>query len=296
MMKKNLFFLFALFFTQTISQAQTGKIKHVVMVGFDGLGAYAIPKADMPNLKQLMQNGSHSLHVRTVLPSSSAVNWASMLMGAGPTMHGYTEWGSQTPEIPSLVTTKNGLFPSIFNAVATKDPKATFAVIHSWPGIGYLIDKKVVQQVYNMEDNDEKALHKAIEIIKKDKPTLTFVHFDEPDGVGHNIGHNTPEYYAELKNVDHKIGQLVQAVKDAGIEKETIFVVTADHGGVDKGHGGKSLAEVEIPFVMTGPGVPKGKQIDQPMMVYDIGPTLTWLLGAAQEEVWRGKPIKSFQK
>lgn len=295
-MEKKIIFLISLFLVQVFSFAQTGKIKHVVLVGFDGLGAYAIPKAEMPNLKHMMQTGSYSLHVRTVLPSSSAVNWASMLMGAGPTMHGYTEWGSQKPEIPSIRTTANGLFPSLFNAIASKNPKATFAVIHSWPGIGYLIDKKVVQQVYNMEDNEEKTLEKAIEVIKKDKPTLTFIHFDQPDGVGHQIGHNTPEYFAELKNVDKRIGQLQQAVKDAGIEKETIFVIAADHGGIDKGHGGKTLAEVEIPFIMTGPGVPKGKKVEEPMVIYDIAPTLTWLLGASQDEVWRGKPIKSFQK
>ncbi|MEN5235512.1 alkaline phosphatase [Sphingobacterium faecium] len=295
-MKKKFIFLISLFLVQVFSFAQTGKIKHIVLVGFDGLGAYAIPKAEMPNLKHMMQIGSYSLHVRTVLPSSSAVNWASMLMGAGPTMHGYTEWGSQKPEIPSIRTTANGLFPSLFNAIASKNPKATFAVIHSWPGIGYLIDKKVVQQVYNMEDNEEKTLEKAIEVIKKDKPTLTFIHFDQPDGVGHQIGHNTPEYFAELKDVDKRIGQLQQAVKDAGIEKETIFVIAADHGGIDKGHGGKTLAEVEIPFIMTGPGVPKGKKVEEPMVIYDIAPTLTWLLGASQDEVWRGKPIKSFQK
>ncbi|SFS72905.1 Type I phosphodiesterase / nucleotide pyrophosphatase [Sphingobacterium wenxiniae] len=66
-------------------------VKHVVVVGFDGLGAYAVPKANMPHLKKLMEDGAFSLKARTVLPSSSAVNWASMIMGAGPTMHGYTE-------------------------------------------------------------------------------------------------------------------------------------------------------------------------------------------------------------
>ncbi|ULT22243.1 alkaline phosphatase family protein [Sphingobacterium sp. E70] len=63
--------------------AQSKKIKHVVLVGFDGFGAYALPKAEMPNLKKMMQDGTYSTHVRTVLPSSSAVNWASMLMGLG---------------------------------------------------------------------------------------------------------------------------------------------------------------------------------------------------------------------
>src|SRR5690349_852229 len=79
--------------------AQVKKVKHVVLIGFDGLGAYAIPEAEMPVLKELMTTGSWSLKARAVLPSSSADNWASMLMGAGTTLHGYTEWNSKTPEI-----------------------------------------------------------------------------------------------------------------------------------------------------------------------------------------------------
>ncbi|MNK03790.1 phosphopentomutase [compost metagenome] len=276
--------------------AQSKKIKHVVLVGFDGFGAYALPKAEMPNLKKIMQEGTYSTHVRTVLPSSSAVNWASMIMGAGPTAHGYTEWDSKTPEIPSTAKTANGMFPSLFNAVASKNSKAQFAVVHSWPGIGYLIDNKVVQKIINTKDDDEAALNTAVDIIKKEKPTITFVHFDQPDGVGHNIGHNTPEYYAELKQVDRRIGTLQQALKDAGIADETIFVIAADHGGTGKGHGGKSLAEVEIPWVMIGPGVPKGKEIKETLMIYDIAPTLTWLLGAPLDAAWRGQAIKAFQQ
>lgn len=50
-----------------------------------------------------MDAGCYTLKKRSVLPSSSAVNWASMFMGAGPELHGYTEWGSKTPELPSRV-------------------------------------------------------------------------------------------------------------------------------------------------------------------------------------------------
>lgn len=125
---------------------------------------------------------------------------------------------------------------------------------------------------------------------------LTFIHFDQPDGVGHGAGHDTPAYYAELKNVDKRIGDLRKAVKEAGMEQETIFIVTADHGGIEKGHGGKTIAEVEVPFIAIGPGVPAGNQVTQPMVIYDIAATITWLLGADQQEAWRGKAIKSFQK
>nr|WP_305050638.1 alkaline phosphatase [Elizabethkingia bruuniana] len=85
------------------------------------------------------------------------------------------------------------------------------------------------------------------------------MHLDQPDGVGHDIGHRTPAYYEELKKVDARIGKIVQAVKDAGIANETVIIVTADHGGKDKGHGGKSLDEVQIPWVAYGKGVKKDR-------------------------------------
>lgn len=76
------------------------KIEHVILIGLDGWGSYSVPKADMPNVKSLMANGTHTLKKRTVLPSSSAPNWASMFMGAPVELHGDTQWGSQKPELP----------------------------------------------------------------------------------------------------------------------------------------------------------------------------------------------------
>ena len=88
--------------------------KHVILIGFDGLSSYCINNgANMPVFRKLMAEGASTVENRSVLPSSSAVNWASMFMGAGPEIHGYTEWGSRTPELPSRVLTENGKFPDI---------------------------------------------------------------------------------------------------------------------------------------------------------------------------------------
>ena len=78
----------------------------------------------MPNIKRLMQGVAYTLKKRAVLPSLSAVNWASMFMGAGPELHGYTEWGSKTPELPSRVVTENNIFPTIFGLLRKADSKA----------------------------------------------------------------------------------------------------------------------------------------------------------------------------
>lgn len=60
------------------SYAAKPKAKHVVYIGLDGWGSYSMPKANMPTVKSLMETGCYTMQKRTVLPSSSAVNWASM--------------------------------------------------------------------------------------------------------------------------------------------------------------------------------------------------------------------------
>ena len=135
--------IFALVFLMLFADASMAakwKAKHVVLIGLDGWGAYSVNKAEMPNVKKLMEEGSYTLKKRSVLPSSSAVNWASMYMGAGPELHGYTEWGSQTPELPSRVVNKHGIFPTVFSLLRESDPKAEIGCICEWAGIRYVVD------------------------------------------------------------------------------------------------------------------------------------------------------------
>ena len=65
------------------------KAKHVFLIGLDGWGSYSVKDADMPNVKALMEDGCYTLQKRAVLPSKSAVNWASMFMGVPTEVHGY---------------------------------------------------------------------------------------------------------------------------------------------------------------------------------------------------------------
>ena len=140
MNRQNLLTLLATFallfcFTYFCNAKGKDKAKHVVFIGLDGWGAYSLPKADMPNVKKLMEDGSYTLKKRSALPSSSAINWASMFMGAGPELHGYTEWGSKTPELPSRVLNKNGIFPTVFQLLRDARPEAEIGCLYEWEGI-----------------------------------------------------------------------------------------------------------------------------------------------------------------
>ena len=113
---------------------------HIIYVGFDGWGWYSVEKAEMPTVKRLMAQGCYTLQKRAVLPSSSAVNWASMFMGAGPEVHGYTDWGSRVPEVKPRQLYKNNIFPTIFQLLRDQRPEAVSGVLYEWEGIKYLVD------------------------------------------------------------------------------------------------------------------------------------------------------------
>ncbi len=272
--------------------AQVNGVKHVILIGVDGLGANYIDSAhDIPNLKMLMKEGSYTLHARCIMPSSSAENWASMTMGAGPALTGYTEWNSKVPEIPSRVLDQYGLFPSISTILREQRTLSEIGFIYSWSGIGYLFPKKAVNRDENT-NNDSATTTNGANYIKEKKPDFLFLHYNDVDGAGHNIGWGTKEYYAAISKMDKYIGDILQAVKDANIADKTVIIVTSDHGGINKGHGGKSLNEMEIPWIIYGSKIKKGKELQQSVMIFDTAATIAYIFGLRTPQVWTGRPVK----
>ena len=273
------------------SHAYAQKIKHVILIGSDGFGAYAFENAKIPNLRAMMKEGSWSLEARTVLPSSSAANWASMVMGAGPELHGYTTWGSKKPDMPPRVVDDYGMFPSIYSQLRKEKPDSEIGVIYEWDGIGYLFPKAAVNKDQNA-DGDIAVTHAATAYIKEKKPNFLFVHLHDVDSVGHQIGHGTPEYYAAIERTDTHIGTILKSIEDAGIAESTLVLFTADHGGINKGHGLITMNEMQIPWIIKGPGIKKDHELSQSIMTFDTAATIAELLKLKAPQVWIGRPVK----
>lgn len=297
MKKTFLFLITALSFLLSGQAAE--KAKHVVLIGLDGWGAYSVSKAEIPNIRKMMNEGCYTLKKRSALPSSSAINWASMFMGAGPELHGYTQWGSKVPELPSREVTENGIFPTIFYLLHKARPEAEIGCLYEWEGIKYLADTLALDyhaQAPDYNKHPEALCGMAEKYIKEKTPVLLAVCFDNPDHVGHAAGHDTPEYYAKLNELDTYVARIVQAVKDAGMFDNTIFIITADHGGINKGHGGKTMQEMETPFIICGKNVKKGGEFSESMMQYDVASTIAYIFGLKQPQVWIGRPMKQVFK
>lgn len=279
--------------TAESATARAPKMKHVVMIGSDGFSAEVLTKnpGRFPNLERMMKEGSYTTEARSVLPSSSAINWATLLMGAGSEMHGFTEWGSKTPEVEPICTTKYGMFPGIFGLVRDQRPEAVTGVVYSWDGIGYLFEKEAVDLDRGTQDNDDEATRLFCDFLKTNQPTLAFIHIGEPDHTGHTIGWMTPEYIRACEKVDSLVGVIYDCVRENMDMKSTAVIFTADHGGKGTVHGGKSMNEMRVPYIIVGRGIPAGQKIDRIVMKYDNAPTIADLLRLDAPEAWYGKSI-----
>ncbi len=272
--------------------ALEAKPKYVIVIGFDGLSPSGLENAAAPNFHKIMQEGAYSLHARAVLPSSSSTNWASMIMGAGSEQHGITsnDWEKDNFTLPAIVQSEDFLFPTIFSLIDKQIPNAEIGAIYHWDDFGRLFEKSAVDYDVNPKTEDETA-RIASEYIIARKPTFTFIHFDHIDHAGHEFGHGSPEYYQSVEKADALLGMLFQAIKKAGIADETMVIITSDHGGIGHGHGGESLQEVEIPFIVWGKSIKKNFQITSPVYQYDNAATVAYGLGISIPTAWIGKPV-----
>ncbi|MBZ5857460.1 alkaline phosphatase family protein [Flavihumibacter profundi] len=269
-------------------------IDHVIVIGVDGMSPDGIRKANVPVLKKMVTDGSVKWNVRTALPSSSSTNWASMIMGAGPEQHGVlsNEWEKDNASLPPVVRGEEGIFPTIFSVVHQNRPDAEIGAVYNWDGFGRLFEKKAVNYDHTFSTEDSTTTD-FINYIKAKKPVFAFLHLDHVDHAGHHDGHGTPAYLAAIGKADSLIGKVLDGVKAAGIEDNTLIIVTSDHGGKGYGHGGATIEEAEIAMFLYGKGVKKGYEIPEEVYTYDLAATIAFALNMESPYAWIGRPVKS---
>ncbi len=284
------------------------KAKHVVFIGIDGWAAEAVrraPAEDLPNIHALMEHGSWTLSKRSVMPSASAINWGSILNGLPTEMHGFDKWNSTRGTIPSTSDNGQGIPPTIFTILREQRPDAVSGFLHDWDGIGAIADTLATSWHYFIKtytSTDDVIIPVqdytkiATDYIKENKPAFFFLYYGTLDEAGHIRGWYTDEYMERQRTLDKNIGLVVEALKEAGMYDDTVIILSADHGGVDKRHGGFTLLEMETPLIVSGKGIKENFEFPLPMMQYDVPAIIADILGLQIPADWRGRPEPQIYK
>jgi bisphosphoglycerate-independent phosphoglycerate mutase (AlkP superfamily) len=141
-----------------------------------------------------------------------------------------------------------------------------------------------------------KVVEPAAKYFVEKKPTIEFIHFSDPDDLGHAEGWMSNPQLEAVRAADKCLGTLVDAVHAAGLDDETLFILSADHGGHGRNHDGKIDEDRLIPWIAFGPGIRPGHKIESPISTIDTAATALWVLGYPNPPGLQGKPVfEAFQ-
>lgn len=234
--------------------------QRVIIIGLDGFSTQGFKAAKHPNIDALFAEGLLSLDTRPVMPSVTLPNWTSHLSGAGPEEHGVTSnaWRIDKHDLNPVAADSEGYFPSVFKLLKEKKPGIKTAFYYNWADLINSMNKKYIDEVaFEDQDGYKKNYAAAVDFMEKNKadPQLVFLYSVRVDHAGHEFKWMSDQYIAAIQEADTAIGNLVANLKAKGLYEDTYFLLITDHGGLEKGHGGTSMVEMQIPWAITGPRI-----------------------------------------
>lgn len=271
----------------------TPRAEHVFVISFDQGNPDLIQRSPMPTFHAMAAEGARNWNAYTTIPANTLPSHTSMLTGVGPQAH-QVLWNDYTPE--------NGLVqvPTIFSLAKARG--LTTAMFVGKEKFKHLnLPGSMDAFVWPQPEDNALAVARAFAAkVGKLKPNVCFIHFRDPDTVGHKTGSASPEKIQALADCDAALKIIKDAIAAAGLTANSVIILTADHGSHDeKNKNGKTVgvhnsaetADVVIPWIVWGKGVKQDFTINTPVVQYDTAATALWLLDVPLPESFWGRPV-----
>ncbi len=244
--------------------------EHVVVVSIDGFRPdFYLGDFDAPALKALVREGASAKAVEGIFPSTTYPSHATIVTGVRPWKHGIvanTTWSDGGGTRDWHWHARAFTATTLWEAARAKGLKTA---ITYWPtSVGAAADW-VIGEIWDPEKAgtldrlraaatpglleevcaatgiaeteiatdkqaiDRFAIRAAAHVFRTRKPNLQFVHLLCADDVQHKEGRDAAAVRGAVTEQDGHVALLREAVRAAGVEAKTVFIVLGDHGFVD---------------------------------------------------------------
>jgi len=251
-----------------------------------------LPTSEITIAELLAEAGYHTLHLgKWHLGETEAFH---------PERHGFHEslgfmaGGSMydDPQSPQVVNSQQSFDPVDRFVWAAQPSGVRFNGGPVFKTNGYMTDYLTDEAIKAMEANRHRpffmylaynAPHTPLQATKADYDALPQID-----------SHPLRVYAAMIRNLDRNIGRVLAAVREKGLENDTLVVFTSDNGGanyvgfdaLNKPYRGWKATFFEgglrVPFFMRWPGrLPEGSEVAAPVTHFDIYATAASVAGAA---------------
>jgi hypothetical protein len=265
--------------------------EYVIHVSVDGLGGpllqEVIDAGGAPTFQRLEQEGAWTANARTDYTHTNTIpNHMSMLTGRpveqpdgmpDTVQHGYA-----TNDVPADEATLHsagnpnvGYIASVFDVVhdagrstalyASKDKFILFDQgYNEASGAANAHGRDKIDRYFFQQDKSlafsEGMNRQFLADMAAQHFNYAFVHYSDPDAVGHEAEWGNPLWRRAVTAVDSYLADVVKLVEtDPVLRGHTAIIVTADHGGTGTKHDDNSLPEnYTVPVIVWGAGVGHG--------------------------------------
>lgn len=242
----------------------------MVVISYDAFSEDNWEKArSLPNLSGLIENGAWSTKLKSVYPTLTYVVHTTMVTGVYPDKHGIYHNNPFQPFIKEKEQSwfwfkKDVKVPAIYDAVKAGNMKAAGIL---WPVTGKASLRYNIPEIRAIKKENQalkilrngsplfsirlekefgrfrKGIEQpyldnfttmcAADTIKRKKPNLLLMHLIDLDDAKHEYGTDSPEVEKVLVRMDKRLGDVIKAVEEAGLKKDTVFLVVGDHGQIN---------------------------------------------------------------
>ncbi len=258
----------------------------------DHVGVYGAASARTPTLDAMAARGVRFVHAQSPVPLTGPSH-ATILTGLYPPVHGVRD-NIVFPLDPRHLTLATRLRAAGYRTAAfvgAYPVAAAFGFRQGFDTFSENFKESPIPGAGAQRPANE-VVDDALGWLARpgDGPFFLWVHLYDP-----HAPYDPPEPYrtefagrlydGEIAFADAQLGRVFDWLRSSGHEEDTVVAVLADHGESLGEHGELTHAvliyeaTLHVPFLLAGPGVPRGVTVAARVTTVDVAPTLLRLLG-----------------